>query len=49
MAEIEQRMASLEQMKQALTTLARQCGANKTLSDCPILDALDEHQVERTT
>lgn len=48
-AEIEERMASLEQMKQALTTLALQCGANKTLSDCPILDALDEHKVESTT
>ena len=45
-AEIEQRMASLEQMKQALTTLARQCSLDKTLSDCPILDALDEHHAE---
>lgn len=39
--EIEHRIARMEQMKQALLALAEQCGAEKAVSDCPILDALD--------
>ncbi len=44
--DIEQRLANLARMKKALVTLAHQCGTDRALSDCPILDALDEHTAE---
>lgn len=41
-ADIEERVAQLEAMKRALGELVVQCRGEGPLSDCPILDALDE-------
>ena len=43
-AEIEQKMRDLNRIRGALTELADQCGGNGNLSECPILDALDENK-----
>ncbi len=44
--DIERRIASLTRMKRALSTLAERCGTDRTLGDCPILDALEEQDPE---
>lgn len=44
MADIEERVAQLEAMKRALGELVNQCRGEGPLSDCPILDALDEDE-----
>ena len=41
-ADIEERIAQLDAMKRALGELVAQCRGEGPLSDCPILDALDE-------
>src|SRR5579885_757236 len=41
-ADIEDKIRSLQAMKDALSTLAGRCHGCGPLSDCPILDALDE-------
>ena len=43
-ADIEGRVAQLEAMKSALGELVTQCRGEGPLSDCPILDALDEDE-----
>jgi MerR family mercuric resistance operon transcriptional regulator len=40
-ADISQRIASLERMKHALEKLASSCSESGTSGDCPILDALE--------
>jgi MerR family copper efflux transcriptional regulator len=40
-ADISQRIASLERMKRALEQLASTCSERATSGDCPILDALE--------
>jgi len=40
-ADISQRIASLERMKRALEQLASSCSEPATSGDCPILDALE--------
>jgi MerR family mercuric resistance operon transcriptional regulator len=40
--DIEDKIRSLQAMKEALATLAERCPGCGPLSDCPILDALDE-------
>ena len=40
-ADISQRIASLERMKRALEQLASSCSEHATTGDCPILDALE--------
>ncbi|MCR4290021.1 MAG: heavy metal-responsive transcriptional regulator [Candidatus Scalindua sp.] len=39
---IQHKIDSLEKMKAALLPLIDECQANKPISDCPILNALDE-------
>jgi MerR family copper efflux transcriptional regulator len=39
--DIEDRIASLQRMKQVLAQLADACGGKGAVSECPILDALD--------
>lgn len=41
-AEIEAKIAGLTRMQAALKRLAASCGKTKSLSDCPILEALEE-------
>ena len=41
-ADIEERIAQLDAMKRALGELVAQCRGEGLLSECPILDALDE-------
>ena len=41
-ADIEERITQLDAMKRALGELVAQCRGEGPLSDCPILDALDE-------
>jgi len=43
-AEVEDRIRKLENMRDVLVRLASHCAAGKALSDCPILEALDEEQ-----
>ncbi len=43
-ADIEARIAQLDAMKLALGALVVQCRGEGPLSDCPILDALDEEE-----
>jgi len=43
-ADIEARIASLQQMKRALQTLAQECAGSGPVSECPILEALDSEQ-----
>lgn len=40
-AEIENKIKTLRRMKQALTKLTEACNGNGSVSDCPILDALE--------
>jgi MerR family copper efflux transcriptional regulator len=44
-ADIQQKIHSLQAMKRALTALAEACPGCGPLSDCPILDALEEKEV----
>jgi MerR family transcriptional regulator, copper efflux regulator len=46
-ADIEERIASLEQMKAALLRLARRCRGNGPTSECPILEELDREEEGR--
>jgi len=43
-AEVEDRIRKLENMRDVLVRLASHCATGKALSDCPILEALDEEQ-----
>lgn len=40
--DIEEKMRTLKRMKQALDRLTEACSGNGSVSDCPILEALDE-------
>jgi Hg(II)-responsive transcriptional regulator len=42
--DIEDRIRGLQRMKQALRKLAVACGGNGSVSECPILDALEHGQ-----
>ena len=42
LSDVEQKIRKLKQVKQALKGLVAQCDIGKTVSDCPILEALDE-------
>jgi len=44
--EIGAKLAELEQMRRALTRLAAQCSGEGALSECPILDALEDDDDE---
>jgi len=46
-ADIEERMASLERMKAALERLARRCCGRGPTADCPILEELDRGEADR--
>jgi MerR family mercuric resistance operon transcriptional regulator len=46
-ADIEQKIQTLRRMKQTLVDLTEACDGCGPGSDCPILDALDAHDVER--
>jgi MerR family mercuric resistance operon transcriptional regulator len=46
-ADIEQKIQTLRRMKQTLVDLTEACDGCGPVSDCPILDALDAHDVER--
>ena len=41
-ADIQEKVDALEQMKMALQPLVAQCKSSDPISDCPILNALDE-------
>jgi len=41
-ADIQEKIDALERMKMALHPLVRQCNSTDPISDCPILNALDE-------
>lgn len=41
-AEMDKKTRDLARIRRALTALVTQCDANADLSECPILDALDE-------
>ena len=43
-ADIEERIASLEQMKVALNRLAKKCRGRGPTTECPILDELDREE-----
>lgn len=43
-ADIDERITQLNAMKRALGALVAQCRGEGSLSDCPILDALDEDE-----
>ena len=45
-ADIQEKIDSLERMKKALQPLIAQCKASDPISDCPILGALDKHSDE---
>src|SRR5574337_118391 len=45
-AEIEEKIQSLQQIKTALQRLVGSCKVNKRLGECPILDALDVEEVK---
>jgi len=40
--DIEDKISSLQRMKQALRKLTAACGGKGSVSDCPILDALED-------
>ena len=42
--EIDQKIDDLNRIRGALTELAEKCGGKGDLSECPILDALDENE-----
>ena len=46
LAEIDSRIAALEQMKSALQPLVEACRGTAATSDCPILDALDPEEFQ---
>ncbi|NOZ54121.1 MAG: heavy metal-responsive transcriptional regulator [Gammaproteobacteria bacterium] len=41
--DIQRKIDALEKMKMALTPLIKQCQPNKPISDCPILNVVDEN------
>lgn len=41
--DIEQKINDLQRMKNALSQLATQCTEERSLSECPILDALEDN------
>lgn len=45
-ADIQSRVAELQQMARGLERLARRCRGRGPTSECPVLDALDEEQEE---
>jgi len=47
--EIAAKLAELEQMRRALNRLAEQCSGDGALSECPILDALEDDDDEANT
>jgi Hg(II)-responsive transcriptional regulator len=46
--DVEARIRELVRIKQALGELVQACAANEETGDCPILDALDDHDPART-
>ena len=46
-ADIEQKVRTLRRMKKTLIDLTEGCDGCGPVSDCPILDTLDAHDVER--
>lgn len=46
-ADLENKIRSLEAMRRVLTRLADECSEQGPLTACPVLDALDEHGVVR--
>ncbi len=46
-AEVEEKIQSLQQIKAALQRLVGSCKVNKRLGECPILEALDAEGVQR--
>jgi len=44
MADVGRRIADLDAMKRALEALVSQCRGGGPLSDCPVLDALDDEE-----
>lgn len=42
-ADVEEKIATLQRIKRALKRLATECRGKGPISDCPILDALDPH------
>ncbi len=45
-ADIDERIQALQEMKKALTTLARQCSGDAPAGECPIIEALDSTEHE---
>lgn len=45
--EIDSKIATLQRMKEALVKLTRACSGKGTISDCPILDALEDRGSDR--
>jgi MerR family copper efflux transcriptional regulator len=45
-AEVDEKSLDLARIRRALTDLVKQCDAKAELSECPILDALDEKDDE---
>ena len=46
-ADVEQRIAQLKRMKSALAKLATACSGRGPTSECPILDAMETHELGR--
>lgn len=43
-ADVEKKIGDLTRIRRALTALVEQCDAQATMSECPILDALDDKE-----
>ena len=48
-ADIDEKFRTLQRMKKALAGLEAACSGRASVSDCPILEALEEVSVERKT
>ena len=46
-ADVEDKIRELQRIKRALTKLSRSCSGDGPISDCPILDALDQTEKKR--
>lgn len=46
-ADVEQRIAQLDRMRRALEKLAAACSGRGPVSECPILEAMEAHEVSR--
>lgn len=46
-ADVEQRIAQLERMKRALAKLAAACSGRGPTSECPILEAMETHEISQ--